>query len=140
MVGGDHLSREVQDAMCAGFRIEAAHMNIGDKVAVGVRVTGARAVRHVGGKAFRRGQARAFADQQNGDARIQQLADFIQDSDAAVVDHERSADGPVAGPSAGIKQRKKRRDLCGDRRHGQAVADSDLNVPVRSASLFYFDD
>src|SRR5271166_1825576 len=58
-----HLRGEVQDSHSGGLWVEAARVDVGDEIAVGVGVRWARLVSHVSGQAFCGGKARAFTDQ-----------------------------------------------------------------------------
>src|SRR6185437_16052975 len=80
----------------------------------------------------------AFAEQQHGDAGIQQFADFVEDSHAAVMDDERAAYFPAARRGTLVQQRQKRRNLRDHGGNGKAVADCDLKIAFPRAALTNF--
>ena len=82
----------------ASWGLKPLRVDIGDYVAVGVCVCVARLVRNIGGQAFRSGEAGALADQKQRDARTQQFAHLVEDSDPAMMNHEGLADFPMPLP------------------------------------------
>ena len=81
-------------------------MNIGNQVAVCVRVSGFGSVRHVGRKAIGRGESRAFSDEEQRDTRPEDFADFIENAHAAMANKECPARGPSAPLGSGVNQRE----------------------------------
>ena len=66
-------------------------MNVGDEISVGVGMVLTRAIGHICRQALRRSQPRPFTDQQYCDRRVEQLANFIQDSHSTMMDYECSS-------------------------------------------------
>jgi hypothetical protein len=67
-------------------------MNIGDEIALRVRVPRSRPIGHIRRQTFRRCQARTLADEQNDNGRVEQLADIIEHTDPAVANDKRPAE------------------------------------------------
>ncbi len=125
-----HLGSEAQDSVCGDLWAEAARVDVGDEIAVGVGVRRARLICHVGGQTLGGGEARAFADQQDCYFWGEQFADFAENADSAVANRERIADSPAARSCSFIQQWQESGNLCGDCRHREAVTDSDLYVAL----------
>jgi hypothetical protein len=58
-----HLPGKIQDSVGSDLRREAAGVDIGDQVAIGVGVRFVGAIGHVSGEAFGGGEAWALSDQ-----------------------------------------------------------------------------
>ena len=71
------------------------------------------------------------------DARFEKLADLIQDTDAATMNHENAAQAPAASFCAGVEQRQQRGDLRRDGGNGEAVANGDLKIGGAGATLLH---
>jgi hypothetical protein len=91
-----HLLRKVEDTGGGVRGADAAGVDVGDQVAVGVSMGRVRFECHVGGEAGRRRQSRPLADQEDDDFRRQEFADVVDDADAAVADDERPPKSPAS--------------------------------------------
>src|SRR6202007_3145626 len=94
--GFHHAGGEGEDAGCGLFNGYTAGVNVGDQVPVGVGVQFVGPIRHVGGEALGRRKTRAFSYEEDRDFGMQQFADFVQDPDPAVANHERLTLTPSA--------------------------------------------
>ena len=129
------MGSEANDAF-GGFRDRhAAGMNVGNKIAVSVSLAGFGSIGHVSGKAFGGGQARAFADKQDDQARGEEVSDVVHNTDAAIADDKGLAYGPPARAEFFVKKRKQRRDLGSNRGSRKTVANNHLDVRRLGAFL-----
>ena len=83
-VSSHHRSRQIQNALGGLLRVYAASMNVRNEVAIGVCVRGFRPIRHVSRETFGGGQARPFANQENGNLGRQQFSNLIENTYSAV--------------------------------------------------------
>src|SRR5271168_715675 len=134
----EHAGGEVGDAMRGFYWRDAAGVDVGDEVAVGVGVAGAGFVGHVSGEAFGGGEAGALADQEDQDTGGEQVADVVHDAYAAVADSEGLTDGPGVGAGMLVQKRKQGWDLSAYGGYREAVADYDLDVGGFGAALVDF--
>ena len=132
---GEHLGGEICDAIRGILRADAAGVDVGDEVAVGVGLAGAGSVGHVGGKAFGGGEARALSDQQYDHAGRKEIANVVHDADPGAPHDERLPDGPTESLYLLLKKLEEERHLRGDRSGREAVADNDLDVGRFGAAL-----
>lgn len=103
-------------------------MDVRNDVAVGVGVVGLGPMGDISGKTLRGCQTGAFANQQYSHPGTQQIANFIENTDAAVMDHDGAAYCPVPLFGSFVEEGKQRRDLGGDGGNGEAVADRNLQI------------
>lgn len=117
---------QVEDPLGGERRREASFVDVGDQVALGVSMSCAGAVCEVGGQAVRGSESRAFADEQDDQARVQQFADVIQNADSTVADEEwlSQTESPFCG--TGRQQRQEPGGLFDQRGGGEAVSQDDL--------------
>jgi len=125
---GEHLGGEIRDARGGVFDAEAARVDVGDEIAVGVGLAGAGSVGHVGGKAFGGGEAGAFPDQEDDHAGREKVADGVHDADTGVAHNEGLAHGPTTISKLLLEQREQNWHLRGDCGAGEAVANHNLDI------------
>lgn len=109
-------------------------MDIGDQIPLSIGVAGLRFVGHVGGQALRSRQSGTFSNEQHDQFGLQQVTDFVQDSDSAVADDEGLANRPAEGYGPRFEKRQDGRDLSGDCRRRQTISDDNLKVASGRAS------
>ena len=115
---GEHLGGKIGDAGGGFGDGNAAGVDIGDEVAVGVGVAGFWRVGHIGGEAFGGGQAGALADEQDEYAGGEEIADGVDNAHAAITDGEGLTQRPTAGAELIAKQGKQAGQLRGDGGNG----------------------
>jgi hypothetical protein len=129
-----HLLGEPEDASrgvrraarrCRRSR-NSPRVNIRNEVAIRVGVRSSGAVGHVSRKAFGSGQPGPLSNQENNNIGREQLADFIENSHAAVANEKRLADRLTALAAGRDQMRQKRRNLRSDCRNRKPIADRDL--------------
>jgi hypothetical protein len=130
-----HFVRQSQNSLRGRFRRNATGVDVGDEIALGIGVPGARPISEIRRQALGRGQSGPLADEQHNYRRTEDLADIVQDANAAIADHKRLTKTPATVGSVFFKERQETRDLGRDGRCGQTVSNHDLDVrPGRTLS------
>src|SRR5437588_4000794 len=79
---GHQPRREIQDPSGCFVELDSTGMDVGDQISVGVGLSRARTIGHVGGEALCGCQSGTLPDQQHGHARPKEIADVIENPDA----------------------------------------------------------
>jgi hypothetical protein len=128
VAGLPHPLRQGRDAPRRFAEPDAAGVDVGEQVALGVGVPGPRPVRQVRREALGCRQPRPFADQQHDHLRIEQFSDVVEDADAAVAHEEGPAETPAAALRLLLEQGQQPPHLRRHRRGRQPVPDGDLEI------------
>ena len=97
------LGEEVVEDLGGGGWGEAVGADVGDAVAVGVGVVGVGVVDEVGAEGCGGGEAGAFAEEDEGELGVLELADVVLDGDAGVFDEGEGGEGDL-----GLSRRGRR--------------------------------
>ena len=123
-----HLRREVQNSCSRLFTLNPARVDVGDQITFAVGLSRTRTKRHVCGKTFGSGKSRTLPDQQHGYARLEEIADVIEDANPAEANGKWFAHTPLARDRSIHQERQQSRNLNGDRRGRKTITDDDLEI------------
>jgi len=130
------LGNEVVEKVGGSVGRETLGADVGDAVAVGIRAAGARVVDEVGSQRIGRAEAGAFAEEDDGDAGTEELADLVLQGDAGEGDDGEGGDAQPDFRESGEKRAKGRRDLAVGGEGAQAVGEDQGDVVVSWLVLF----
>src|SRR5262249_12053546 len=81
-----HLLGQGHDASGRLLVTNSASVDVRDEIALRIGMSRTRPIGKVSRQALRSGQSRSFADEQNNNFRIENIANIVEDSDAAMAD------------------------------------------------------
>src|SRR5690349_10821716 len=93
---GHHLRRQIQNPSRCFLALNSAGVDVRDQISVGVGLSRARTIGHVGGEALGGCESGTLPDQQHGHTRLKEIADVIENSDATETDSEWFTHRPLA--------------------------------------------
>jgi hypothetical protein len=123
-----------QTARCE-FGREPAIADVRKTVAVGVRAIRVRMPGQIGSETVRRGEAGAFTDQHQAEARSKTKPKRISNRNPALLHKSKRGEGPPRIEKLRKKLCKQRNDIPFDGQSGEAIGDDDGKVPRRGSKL-----
>jgi len=127
------LGEEVEDFMRGFGGGEAVGADVGDTVAVGVGEAGVGGVGEVGAEAVGGAESGALAQQDEGEAGLEEFADFVLEGDASVADDDDRGEGPAVLLEEGNERREEGRAVLDDGEAGEAVGEDEGDVARRGS-------